>query len=235
MGGDEFTLLLTDLKDQQYALRVSQKLLDALKAPFHVDGRELFVTASIGISMYPRDGRDAATLQRNADSAMYRAKNQGRNDFQFFLPEISATALESLELENALRRALENSELMIHYQPQIDVDGRLAALEALLVWNHPKLGLISPKQFIPVAEESGLIFPIGNWVLRQACRQNAAWQKAGYPVVKVAVNVSAMQFTRTGFVETTARSATSVASPSTRSRSTGPFFANSTPSRPPCR
>jgi diguanylate cyclase (GGDEF)-like protein/PAS domain S-box-containing protein len=205
MGGDEFTLLLTELKDQQYALLVSQKLLDALKAPFHVDGYELFVTASIGISLYPRDGRDAATLQRNADSAMYRAKNQGKNNFQLFMPEISATALELLEMENALRKALEHGELQIHYQPQVDVNGKLAALEALLVWNHPKLGIIPPSQFIPVAEESGLIFPIGSWVLRQACQQNAAWQKAGYPVVKVGVNVSAMQFTREGFVDTVAQ------------------------------
>ena len=205
MGGDEFTLLLTDLKDQHYAVRVSQKLLDALKAPFVVDGYELFVTASIGISLYPRDGRDAATLQRNADSAMYRAKNQGKNNFQLFLPEISATALESLELENALRKALENDELQIHYQPQVDQQGKLAALEALLVWNHPKLGLISPSQFIPLAEESGLIYPIGAWVLQQACRQNAAWLRAGHRAVKVAVNVSAMQFTRSGLVDSVAQ------------------------------
>jgi diguanylate cyclase (GGDEF)-like protein len=205
MGGDEFTLLLTDLKDPQYAMRVSQKLLDALKPSFRVDDYELFVTASIGISIYPRDGKDVATLQRNADSAMYRAKKQGKNIFQIFVPEIHATAFESLALENALRKALENGELRIHYQPQVDATDRLAAMEALLVWDHPRLGMLSPSQFIPVAEESGLIFPIGNWVLRQACRQNAAWQKAGYSPVKVAVNVSAMQFTRSGFVDTAAR------------------------------
>lgn len=205
MGGDEFTLLLTGLEDQQHALRVSEKLLDALKDPFRLEGYELFVTASIGISVFPRDGRDAAALQRNADSAMYRAKNQGNNNIQMFVPEIGATALESLEIENALRKALELGELQIRYQPQVDQNGKLAAFEALLVWKHPRLGMISPSQFIPVAEETGLIFPLGNWVLEQACRQNAAWQKAGYPPVTVAVNVSAMQFTRAGFVDTVAQ------------------------------
>ena len=201
MGGDEFTILLTELRDPQYSVKVAQKLLDALKTPIVVDGHELFVTASIGISTYPRDGRDAATLQRNADSAMYRAKEQGRNNFQVFLPEISASILGSLEIENALRKALELNEFQLRYQPQVSLDGTLTALEALLVWNHPKLGVIPPLQFIPVAEESGLIIPIGNWVLREACRQNAEWQKAGHPRVKVAVNVSVMQFTRPGFTE----------------------------------
>jgi diguanylate cyclase (GGDEF)-like protein/PAS domain S-box-containing protein len=201
MGGDEFTILLTELRDPQYSVNVAQKLLDALKTPILVDGHELFVTASIGISAYPRDGRDAATLQRNADSAMYRAKELGRNNFQVFLPEISASILGSLEIENALRKALELNEFQLRYQPQVSLDGTLTALEALLVWNHPKLGVIPPLQFIPVAEESGLIIPIGNWVLREACRQNAEWQKAGHPRVKVAVNVSVMQFTRPGFTE----------------------------------
>ena len=196
MGGDEFTVLLTELHDQQYVLTVAQKLLDALQAPFQVDSYELFVTASIGISVYPRDGKDAATLQRNADSAMYRAKNQGRNNFQAFCPEINATALESLEIENALRRALENDEFQLRYQPQVSIDGSLTGLEALLVWNHPKLGIISPRQFIPVAEECGLIIPIGSWVLKQACTQAAEWRRAGFPPVKVAVNVSVIQFMR---------------------------------------
>jgi EAL domain-containing protein (putative c-di-GMP-specific phosphodiesterase class I) len=184
---------------------VAQKLLDALKAPFDVDGYELFVTASVGISVYPRDGRDAATLQRNADSAMYRAKNQGKNNFQVFKPEISASALESLEIENALRRALENGEFQLRYQPQVDMDGKLAGLEALLVWNHPKLGLIPPAQFIPVAEECGLIVPIGGWVLRQACQQRADWRRAWQAPIKVAVNVSVTQFTRPGFVDVVAQ------------------------------
>lgn len=202
MGGDEFTLLLTEIRDPKYAEVVAQKLLDALQAPFYLDNHELFITASIGISLYPKDGKDAATLERNADSAMYRAKSLGKNNYQVFVPEINASALETLEIENALRRALENREFRLRYQPQVNLaDGSLAGLEALLVWNHPKLGVIPPSQFIPVAEESGLINPIGNWVLQEACRQNAAWQRQGLEVVRVAVNVSVMQFTRESFAE----------------------------------
>ncbi len=204
MGGDEFTVLLGDLRETRYALVVAQKLLDELKSPFSVEEYELFVTASVGISLFPRDGRDSATLQRNADSAMYRAKNQGRNRYQCFVPEIGETAQESLEIETALRKAVENGELLIQYQPQIDHLGRVVGLEALLGWHHPRLGMISPTQFIPVAEETGLIFPIGGWVLEHACRQSVAWQKAGYEGVKMAVNVSAVQFNRAGFVDTVA-------------------------------
>ncbi|MCC7175372.1 MAG: EAL domain-containing protein [Bryobacterales bacterium] len=204
MGGDEFTVLLTELRDPQYALKVAQKLLDCVREPFHAGGYELFVTASIGVSAYPQDGRDAATLQRNADGAMYRAKSLGRNNVQAFLPEIGVMALESLELENALRKAIEHDEFQLRYQQQTDLAGKLVGLEALLVWNHPKLGVIPPRQFIPVAEESGLIVPIGNWVLREACRQRAQWQGGGRSQVTVAVNVSAVQFTRKGFVETVA-------------------------------
>jgi len=205
MGGDEFTLVLSELKEPQDALRVAHKLLTSLEAPFQVEAYELFLTASIGISVYPRDGRDAATLQRNADSAMYRAKNRGKNSFQFFTPDMGAAALERLEIENGLRRAVENSELQLYYQPQVEMNGRIAGLEALLVWNHPKLGIIPPAQFIPVAEESGMIVPIGAWVLGEACRQNAAWQNSGYQPLKVAVNVSPMQFARADFVETVAQ------------------------------
>jgi diguanylate cyclase (GGDEF)-like protein/PAS domain S-box-containing protein len=205
MGGDEFTVLLSELPDYQYSQKVAQKLLDSLKAPFHVEGYELFVSASIGISTFPRDGADAATLERNADSAMYRAKSRGRNSFQMFMPEIGASALESLELENALRRALEHGELQLRYQPQTDIDGHLTGLEALMVWNHPKLGVIPPAQFIPLAEECGLIIPLGDWALREACRQRAQWQRCWPGPAKVAVNVSVTQFTRAGFVDSVAR------------------------------
>jgi diguanylate cyclase (GGDEF)-like protein/PAS domain S-box-containing protein len=205
MGGDEFTVLLTELRDCQYSQKVAQKLLDSLGAPFHVDGYELFVSASIGISTFPRDGSDAATLQRNADSAMYQAKNRGRNNFQMFLPEIGASALESLELENALRKALEHDELQLRYQPQTDIVGRLTGFEALMVWNHPKLGVISPAQFIPLAEECGLIISLGDWALREACRQRAEWQRGWGTPAKVAVNVSVTQFTQAGFVDSVAR------------------------------
>ncbi len=205
LGGDEFMVLLTQSPDHPYARKVAQELLDALKAPFEVEGYELYVSASIGISLYPLDGKDAATLQRNADSAMYRAKNRGANCFEFVTEGLGAAALERLEIENALRRAMEHGELQLNYQPQADMDGRLTGLEALLAWNHPKLGSIPPGQFIPVAEESGLIIPIGAWALAEACRQCVAWHEAGFPRVKVAVNVSATQFARTGFVETVSR------------------------------
>jgi diguanylate cyclase (GGDEF)-like protein/PAS domain S-box-containing protein len=202
MGGDEFTLLLTEIRDPQYVHGIAEKLLAALQAPFYLDNHELFVTASIGISIYPKDGADAATLERNADSAMYRAKSLGKNNYQVFVPEINASAMEAMEIENALRRALEHREFQLRYQPQVNLrDGTLAGLEALLVWNHPKLGVIPPSQFIPIAEESGLINPIGTWVLHEACSQNAAWQRQGLEVVQVAVNVSVMQFTRPRFVD----------------------------------
>jgi diguanylate cyclase (GGDEF)-like protein/PAS domain S-box-containing protein len=204
MGGDEFTVLLTELADSRHALRVAQKLLAAFEAPFHIEGRDLFLTTSIGISLYPRDGKDAVTLQRKADTAMYRAKNHGKNSCEFFAPEFGVAALERLDIENSLRRALDNQELRLYYQPQVDAGGKLAGFEALLAWNHPKLGMTSPTQFIPVAEESGMIVPIGSWVLAEACRQSAVWQHSGCPRVRVAVNVSATQFSRTDFTETVA-------------------------------
>jgi len=169
-----------------------------------VDAYELFITASMGVSFYPLDGHDAASLLRNADSAMYTAKNSGKNDFRCFSAEGTAAALEKLELENYLRRALENSELQIYHQPQVDIEGNLEGLEVLLVWDHPKLGRISPARFIPIAEESGMILPIGSWVLHRACQQAVEWQKAGYAPIRIAVNVSALQFGQANFVATVA-------------------------------
>jgi diguanylate cyclase (GGDEF)-like protein/PAS domain S-box-containing protein len=202
MGGDEFTVLLTELADSRDALRVAEKLLASFEKPFPIEGRDLFLTCSIGISLYPRDGQDAVTLQRKADTAMYRAKNRGKNSCEFFAPEFGVAAFERLEIENSLRRALDNQELHLYYQPQVDAGGKLAGFEALLAWNHPKLGLTSPAQFIPVAEESGMIVPIGSWVLAEACRQAAVWQHSGCPRVRVAVNVSATQFSRMDFTQT---------------------------------
>ena len=202
MGGDEFTVLLTELADSRDALRVAEKLLASFEKPFPIEGRDLFLTCSIGISLYPRDGQDAVTLQRKADTAMYRAKSRGKNSCEFFAPEFGVAALERLEIENSLRRALDNQELHLYYQPQMDAAGKLAGFEALLAWNHPKLGLTSPAQFIPVAEESGMIVPIGSWVLAEACRQAAVWQHSGCPRVRVAVNVSATQFSRMDFTQT---------------------------------
>ncbi len=204
MGGDEFTAILTNINEQECAVQKVRNLLAAVRKPFRVDAYELFITASMGVSFYPADGPDAATLLRNADNAMYVAKNNGKNDLRCFSAEGSATALEKLELENYLRRALEKQELKVYHQPQVELCGKLAGVEVLLVWDHPKLGRISPSQFIPIAEESGMILPIGSWVLRQACRQAVAWQAAGYAPIRLSVNVSALQFGQANFVSSVA-------------------------------
>ena len=204
MGGDEFTAILSGFKNAESAVQNVRELLAAVRKPCRVEAYELFITASMGVSFYPQDGVDAASLLRNADSAMYTAKNNGKNDFRCFSGEGIAAALQKLELENLLRRALENKELQIHYQPQVDTSGRLVGLEVLLGWEHPKLGRISPSRFIPIAEESGMILPIGAWVLHQACQQAVDWQEAGYAAVQIAVNVSALQFGQANFVATVA-------------------------------
>ncbi|HUS07093.1 MAG TPA: EAL domain-containing protein [Bryobacteraceae bacterium] len=204
MGGDEFTAILTDTESVEKAVETARTMLAALRAPHRVDSYELFVTASMGLSFYPYDGTDAATLLQNADAAMYVAKNSGKNDVHCFSAEGSAKALERLEMENYLRRALDNDEFQIHYQPQVELNGKLAGLEVLLVWDHPKMGRVSPGQFIPIAEESGMILPIGFWVLRKACEQAAQWQRDGYEPVRIAVNVSALQFGQSDFVNTVA-------------------------------
>ncbi len=204
MGGDEFTVVLPELSDSRDVLQVAHKLLQAFADPFAVDCHELYLTASLGISLFPRDGGDAATLQRNADAAMSRAKNRGKNGLEFFTPELGAAALKRLEIENALRRALDHGELELRYQPQAAMDGVVAGFEALLVWNHPRSGTLPPAQFIPVAEDSGMIAPIGAWALAEACRQAAAWRTHGHGV-RLAVNVSPTQFSRPDFVESVAQ------------------------------
>ncbi|MCC7173929.1 MAG: EAL domain-containing protein [Bryobacterales bacterium] len=205
LGGDEFGLLLTELNDGNDARRVAQKLLAALSPPFQVASGEFFLSASIGISLHPRDGQDAATLQSNADAAMYLAKARGAGRVEFFTAELGAAAAERLEVEAALRRAVERGELELYYQPQTGAGHKPVAVEALMVWNHPKLGKNPPSRFIPVAEECGLIVPIGVWALHEACRRNAGWRRAGLPPVKVAVNVSPLQFSRTDLAETVAQ------------------------------
>lgn len=209
MGGDEFTAVITDLSDARDAARVAKKLLAAFQAPFLWQGQELFVTSSIGISLFPRDGRDAPTLQRNADVAMYRAKSRGRNAFEFFVPELATEAQQRLQIENLLRKTLDKGEFQLYYHPQVDRRGRVIAFEALLVWNHPALGLTPPSQFIPIAEECGLIVPIDAWAIQEACRQCALWQRQGLPRTTVAVNISAVQFTRHDFVKTVAQALSS--------------------------
>ena len=193
-GGDEFTVLLHMLGKIEDASRVAQKILESFRAPIDVDGREFVVTSSVGIAIYPLDGADGETLIRNADTALYRAKEAGRNTYQFYAPAMNHKALESLELENALRRALVNEEFVVHYQPLVDVPtGSVFGVEALVRWQHPELVLLHPERFIHTAEQSGLIIPLGRWVLREACRQASEWHRRGHRMV-VAVNLSPRQF-----------------------------------------
>jgi diguanylate cyclase (GGDEF)-like protein len=195
LGGDEFVVLLTELVEQKYAAMVAQKIISILANPFVLLGQEFRVTASIGISTYPTDGLDEQTLTKNADIAMYQAKQDGKNQFQFYSAELNANSLERLTLESSLRHALERDEFRLHYQAKREmVHGQITGMEALLRWEHPDLGLIAPMQFIPIAEETGLIVPIGKWVLRTACLQNVAWQKQGLPHLSIAVNLTSRQF-----------------------------------------
>ncbi|HRZ23915.1 MAG TPA: EAL domain-containing protein, partial [Candidatus Contendobacter sp.] len=194
-GGDEFILVLTDLPNPAAAGWVAQHLLQALRAPFVMDQQVLHVAASIGISLYPLDATDPSTLIRFADSAMYQAKADGRADYAFFTAELNARVSEQFTLSNELRRALEQDEFVLYYQPQIDLaTGQPVGVEALIRWRHPQRGLIPPVQFITVAEETGLIGPMGEWTLRTACAQNRLWQNAGVPPLPVAVNLSAKQW-----------------------------------------
>jgi diguanylate cyclase (GGDEF)-like protein len=193
-GGDEFTVLLHMIGKIEDAGRVAQKILESFKTPIPIDGREFVITSSVGIAIYPLDGTDGETLIRNADSALYRAKESGRNTYQFYAPAMNHKALESLEMENALRRAIVNEEFVVHYQPLVDVPtGGVFGVEALVRWQHPELGLLHPERFIHTAEQSGLIIPLGRWVLREACRQASEWHRRGHRMV-VAVNLSPRQF-----------------------------------------
>jgi diguanylate cyclase (GGDEF)-like protein len=201
-GGDEFTLLIPKIDHVEDAAKIAQKILETLKIPFSIQDHELFVTTSIGISVHPGDGSDPETLVRNADTAMYRAKDQGRDNYQLYAPAMNARALERLALENMLRKALSHRELVLHYQPVADMKTKgVVGVEALIRWRHPEMGLVSPAHFIPVAETSGLIIPIGDWVLRTACRQTKLWQKRIDPDLTVAVNLSARQFQQPNLTE----------------------------------
>jgi diguanylate cyclase (GGDEF)-like protein/PAS domain S-box-containing protein len=205
-GGDEFSLVLPEIDHPEGALLVAEKLVNALKAPVRVGACELFVSASIGIALYPEDGEDAATLQRKADTAMYFAKNKGGGRAQRYTGEIRAITEKRLAIENDLHRALERNELSLHYQPQFDLaTGRMTGFEALLRWIHPELGPIPPNRFIPIAEESGLIAAISNWVLEEACAQNRRWQVGGFAPVRIAVNIPASLFSRSDLVSVVAR------------------------------
>lgn len=202
LGGDEFTVVLGELQEPRDAMRVAQKLIECMRPPFSINGREVFVSMSLGISIFPQDAEDAKVLMLNADVAMYRAKDSGRDNFQWYAPEMNVAARERMELETQLRHALTLRELSMAYQPQCDAGGRIIGFEALMRWHHPELGDIAPERFIPLAEDSGLIVPMGEWALQTACLQAAAWRDAGHPHLRMAVNVSAVQFRRSDWVET---------------------------------
>jgi diguanylate cyclase (GGDEF)-like protein/PAS domain S-box-containing protein len=202
LGGDEFLIMLTQIKELPDVAVAAERLMDAMTAEFGVQGHSLNVSCSIGVSIFPEHGADCESLIKNADAAMYSAKDSGRNSFRFFAEDMNVQAVERLSLENSLRLALGKKEFFLMYQPQMHVaTGRVTGLEALLRWQHPDLGLVPPDKFIRIAENSGLIVPIGEWVLQTACRQARKWQDEGLPAVSVAVNVSAVQFRQQGFCE----------------------------------
>lgn len=201
LGGDEFIILLPEV-NAAMAAEVARRVLEVASSPFSVGGHELMVTCSIGIALYPQDGRDIDTLLKNADTAMYKAKELGRNTFQFFAAEMNAATFERLMMESSLRHALTRSEFSLHYQPLICLStGEIVGVEALIRWAHPNLGLVMPDRFISVAEETGMINPVGDWVLLAACQQAQAWIEAGLPLRTMAVNVAPVQFRQSGFVE----------------------------------
>lgn len=195
INSDEFAILLSDIESTMAAVVVIEKIQESFQASFKIEGYEVSITPSIGVSIFPHDGRDSATLLKNADAAMYHVKTQGRNNYQFYTKEMNQAALHRLNLENRLRVALEQNELQLFYQPKLNLKtGIITGVEALARWRHPELGLIVPDKFIPIAEDTGLILPLGEWVMEEACRQAKEWQDLGLPPIKVAINLSPMQF-----------------------------------------
>jgi diguanylate cyclase (GGDEF)-like protein/PAS domain S-box-containing protein len=203
LGGDEFTVLLSEINTIQNAAKVAQRILDIIGQPFIIDNHEVFITTSIGISVYPHDGVDAETLLKNADTAMYYAKDQGKNNFQFYAQHMNIAACKRFEMENRLRKALDNKEFHLYYQPQLDIrSGSVVGVEALIRWIDAQNNVVLPGTFIPLAEETGLIVPIGEWILYTACSQNKVWQDAGFPPMYVSVNISSIQFKQPSFIST---------------------------------
>ena len=201
LGGDEFNVLLNDVADLQNSSKVARRIIESVALPITVAKHEVFVTSSIGIAVYPSDGKESDTLLQNADAAMYHAKQLGGNTMQFYSQSMNAAATQTLALENSLRKALERNEFVLYFQPQIQtLDGSIVGVEALVRWQHPVLGLLRPQEFLAVAEQSGLMAPISDWVLRTACNQNMAWQRAGLPAFPVAVNTSNVHFAQENFV-----------------------------------
>jgi diguanylate cyclase len=201
LGGDEFVILLPEVSHAKDAAIIADKVLTALRAPYRIHDQDLHVTASIGVVTYPDDGPDTETLLKNADFAMYQAKDFGRNNYQFFMPELNLRARDRQSLESDLRRAMARNEFVLHYQPKMNLEtGAISGVEALIRWHHPVRGLVSPALFIPIAEECGFIVPLGRWVLREGCREARAWQDAGLPPVGVAINVSVVELRAPDFV-----------------------------------
>lgn len=205
LGGDEFTILLTNFTKREDVINVAKRVLEMISGPVAVKGREFYISGSMGIAVYPEDGANVNTLLKQADMAMYQAKKRGGNSFHFYSESMNVLALNRLDMESSLRKALERDELTLHYQPQMNIQtGKILGLEALLRWKSPELGHVSPEKFIPVAEETGLILPVGEWVLRTACAQAKAWQEGLGVDLAISVNVSAPQFEQEGFVKTVA-------------------------------
>lgn len=202
LGGDEFCLLLEEVSKPENAAIVAEKIVNSFRTPFQLEGQEVHITPSIGISLYPRDGKDVATLLRNADSAMYQAKSQGSNSFAFYSKKLTTQAFEQILLENALHRAIKNKELALYYQPQLDMaSGRIIGFEALLRWQHPDMGMISPARFIPLAEETGLILEIGAWVIQAGCRQAMRWLEKDLDFGRIGLNISGCQIRHGSLLE----------------------------------
>ncbi len=200
-AGDEFIILIEDIKTVDDTFEVIEKVNQLFQTPFVLDDQDFYITASMGVSVYPEDGNEAEILLRNADIAMYSVKENGRNSYQFCTPTMKTRSQKKIKLKNSLHRALDREELALYYQPQVDIfTGKITGMEALLRWCHPERGLVSPAEFIPLAEETGLILPIGEWVLRQSCIQNRRWQNAGFPPFRVAVNLSVRQFQQKNLV-----------------------------------
>lgn len=201
LGGDEFVVILTNIKSADHVSEKAEKIIKAFQEPFNIFDRTVAITCSIGISLYPRDGKNVDMLLRNADACMYHAKELGSNNFKFYTKEMNEKILDKLEHEMQLYQALQNNEFCLYYQPQYDLNSeKLIAVEALLRWNHPKKGLLLPIDFVPIAEETGLIVPIGEWVLKTACQQNKTWQDKGFPPIRIAVNITAQQLKQPNIV-----------------------------------